>query len=319
MKILYVVIAAKDTPLTIQHDDDVAHVCPRQLKQGVERLGVKADYFPIAGTVSRWNYLKGAVKFFLMSLRGELDQYDLIHAHYGFHGWVARCQLRKPVVLSLMGSDVYRRWERLLARILVHLVSAVIVPGAQMRELIDNFPAEVIPYGTDLDTFVPMDQSSMRAKLNLPIEKNLILFPYNPSRVYHKRPDMIEAAIQQVEGAEIVVAYGNPSRVVAEYMNACDVLAMASSYEGSPGTIREALACNMPIVSVDVADVKTHIQSVPGCYLCERTPDDMAAKLRLVFADGKRLANGRERALPFGLEEMAAKTIEVYKRVLAKS
>jgi glycosyltransferase involved in cell wall biosynthesis len=318
MRILYVVIAAKDVPLAIQNSNEVAHVCPRQLKEGVEQLGYEADFFPIAGTVSKWNYLKGAVKFFWMSLRGDLDKYDIIHAHYGFHGVVARCQFRKPLVLTLMGSDVYRRWERLIARVLVKLVDAVIVPGGQMRALIDNYPAEVVPYGTDLDVFVPMDKDAMRQKLGLPKDKKLVLFPYNPTRVYHKRPDIIEAAVKQIEGAEMAVVYGKSSPQVAEYMNACDVLAMASSYEGSPGTIREALACNMPIVSVDVADVKDHITEVKGCYLCERDPNDMAAKLRLAFADNQRLADGRQHVLHLGLKECAARTIEIYKRVLQK-
>jgi glycosyltransferase involved in cell wall biosynthesis len=318
LRILYVVIGNKDVPLTIQNADEVAHVCPRQLKQGVERLGYEADYFPIGGTFSRWNYVKAAAKFFLMSLRGELDKYDIIHAHYGFHGLVARCQFRRPLVLTLMGSDAYRKWERLLARVLVHFVSAVIVPGGQMAALIDNYPVDVIPYGTDVGIFKPMDMMTMREKLGLPKDKKLVLFPYNPTRVFHKRPDVIKAAVEQIEGAEMLVIYGKTSEQVAEYMNASDVLAMASEYEGSPGTIREALACNVPIVSVDVADVKVHIGDVEGCYLCEREPNDMAAKLRMTFADNKRLTRGREKALPFSLEACAERTIEVYRRVLAK-
>ncbi len=318
MKILYVVIAAKDTPLVIRNENEVAHVCPRQLKEGVEKLGHQADFFAIPGTVSRWNYLRAALKFFWMSLRGDLDSYDLIHAHYGFHGVVARCQFRKPVVLSLMGSDVYRKWERQIARVLVKMVDAVIVPGRQMCALVDDYPAEVIPYGTDLDLFKPMDQTAMREKYKLPKDKKLVLFPYNPTRVYHKRPDVIEAAVKQIPEAEMTVVYGVHSSVIAEYMNACDVLAMASSYEGSPGTIREALACNMPIVSVDVADVLDHITGVEGCYVCEREPNDMAAKLRLAFADNRRLPHGRDKVLSLGLVECAQRTIEVYKRVLAK-
>ena len=318
MRILYVVPAAQDVPLAITNADRTAHVCPRQLKQGVERLGVEADYFPIGGTYSRWNYVKAAAKFFMMSLRGELDKYDIIHAHYGFHGVVARCQFRRPMVLSLMGSDVYRKWERQIARVIVNVVSAVIVPGAQMRAVVDDYPAEVIPYGTDVDIFKPADLQTARTKLGLPKDKRLVLFPYNPARVYHKRPDIIEAAVKQIPEAEMIVAYGKTSEQVAEYMNACNVLAMASSYEGSPGTIREALACNMPIVSVDVADVKMHISDVEGCYICERELKDMAAKLRLAFADNKRLAHGRERALPYSLEACAARTIELYNRILEK-
>ena len=314
MRILYVVPAAQDVPLAITNADRTARVCPRQLKQGVERLGVEADYFPIGGTYSRWNYVNAAAKFFMMSLRGELDKYDIIHAHYGFHGVVARCQFRHPMVLSLMGSDVYRKLERQIAR-----VSSTLYPRPcpfENERPANDYLAKVIPYGTDVDIFKPADQQTARTKLGLPEEEEACPLSYNPARVYHKRPDIIEAAVKQIPEAEMIVAYGKTSEQVAEYMNACDVLAMASSYEGSPGTIREALACNMPIVSVDVADVKMHISDVEGCYTCEREPNDMAAKLRLAFADSQRLAHGRERALPYSLEVCAARTIEVYNRIL---
>jgi teichuronic acid biosynthesis glycosyltransferase TuaC len=316
MKILFVVIAAQNVPPSIQHDDGVAHVYSRQLKQGMDQLGIEADYFPVAGTFSRWNYLKAALKLFWFSLRGDLDSYDLIHAHYGYNGVVARCQWHKPVVLTLMGSDVYRKYERPIARVLVRMVSAVIVPGAQMKALINKHPADVIPCGIDLDTFVPMDRDQMRRKHNLPNGKKLVLFPYNPARAYTKRPDVIQAAVDQIDNAEMIVVYGKTSQDVAEYMNACDAFAMASSYEGSPAAVRESLACNLPVVSVDVGDVKDHVGAVPGCYMCERDPADMAARLRQVFASDKRLENGREYALRFSLKDAAARTVEVYNRVL---
>jgi teichuronic acid biosynthesis glycosyltransferase TuaC len=318
MKILYVVIAAQNVPPSIQKGDEIAHVYSRQLKQGMDQIGIEAHYFPVAGTFSRWNYLKAAFALFWLSLRGDLNSYDLIHAHYGYNGVVARCQFRKPVVLTLMGSDVYRKYERPIARVLIRLVAAVIVPGAQMIPLIDNRAADVIPCGIDLDTFVPMDQNVMRQKLNLSSDKKRVLFPYNPARAYTKRPDVIQAAVDLIEGAEMLVVFGKTSQDIAEYMNACDALAMASSYEGSPAAVREALACNLPIVSVDVGDVKYHVGAVGGCYMCEREPADMAAKLRQVFVDGKRLEKGREYASQFSLKAAAERTVEVYKRVLQK-
>lgn len=316
MKLLYVVIATRDTPLVIQQDDSVAHVAPRQLKQGMERLGHQVDYFAIPGTVSRWNYLRGALKMLWMSLNGTLRQYDLIHAHYGYHGWVARFQFAKPLVLSLLGSDVYRKGERRLAKVLVKVVAAVIVPSAKMVELIE-YPAEVIPYGTDVDTFKPMDAMALREKYNLPKDKKLVIFPYDPARAAVKRPDVIQAAVDKIPGAEMVIVHGQPSSVIAEYMNACDAFAMASSHEGSPVAIREALACNLPVVSVDVGDVKDHIGKIEGCYMCERDPDDMAEKLRLIFAGG-RLKDGRDHVLSMSIVESAKRNVEIYERVLAK-
>jgi glycosyltransferase involved in cell wall biosynthesis len=316
MKILQIGIGAKNVPATISTDGETVSVHTRQLMEGLRQLGVEVDVLPVAGMYSRWNYLKAGLQVFKLWLTGGLKQYDLIHAHYGYNGVVARCQVGKPVIVTLMGSDVYRKSERAIARVLIRMVAGVIVPGAQQRALIADFPAEVIPYGTDLDMFRPMDKLEMRAKHNLPLDKKLVLFPYDPARVYHKRPDVIKAAVDMIEDAEWVVVFGKPPATIAEYMNACDVLAMASMYEGSPATIRESLACNLPVVSVDVADVKDHIADVPGCYICERTPEDMAARLRLVFADGKRLETGRQRVLHLGLVEVARETLAFYKKIL---
>ena len=124
--------------------------------------------------------------------------------------------------------------------------------------------------------------------------------------------------VDQIDGAEMVIVFGKTSQDIAEYMNACDALALASSYEGSPAAVREAMACNLPVVSVDVGDVKVHVAAVEGCYMCEREPADMATKLRQVFADNKRLENGRDYASQFSLKAAAERTVEVYKRVLQK-
>ena len=50
-------------------------------------------------------------------------------------------------------------------------------------------------------------------------------------------------------------------------LNAIDVLLMTSHHEGSPMIIKEALACNTPIVSLDVGDVKERLMNIEGCYV----------------------------------------------------
>ncbi len=316
MKVLFVVVATCNTLPVIQTDDRVAGVAPRQMKQGLERLGVQVDFLPVAGTFSRLNYLKACWKMLILWLTGKLRQYDLVHAHYGYNGIVARCQFTIPVLVSFMGSDVYRIWERRLAWLLARIVNRVHVPGEQMRALL-RVEAHVIPYGVDLTVFYPTNQAEARQQLGLNHAKKLVLFPYDPKRAV-KRADLVEQAVGRIEEAEVVVVSGKPPEVVAQYMNACDAMVMASTYEGSPVAIREALACNLPIVSVDVADVKSYIGHLPGCYICERTPDDMAAKLQLVFADGKRLVHGREQVLQLGLESIAEKTFAVYQQMVGE-
>ena len=117
MKILYVVIAAQNVPPSIQKGDETAHVYSRQLKQGMNQLGIEADYFPVAGTFSRWNYLKAAFKLFWLSLRGDLNSYDLIHAHYGYNGVIARCQSQGVNPGYALGRDYEEHADGLLVAI----------------------------------------------------------------------------------------------------------------------------------------------------------------------------------------------------------
>src|SRR5579884_3982488 len=77
--------------------------------ESLRPLGVDYDLLFINGRESRWSYLHG-----IRDLRRRLREkrYDLIHAHFGLSGWVARLQLQVPVVVSFMGDDVLVLIER---------------------------------------------------------------------------------------------------------------------------------------------------------------------------------------------------------------
>ena len=84
---------------------------------------------------------------------------------------------------------------------------------------------------------------------------------------------------ENVPDAELVLVSKKPLDVVPKYMNACDVLVLVSDGEGSPMVIKEAMACNLPIVSVPVGDVPEVIGGTDGCFLCSQEPGDVAKKL----------------------------------------
>src|SRR3989442_15067534 len=72
-------------------------------------------------------------------------------------------------------------------------------------------------------------------------------------------------------------------------MNACDVLVFPSAQEGSPNTVKEALACNLPVVSVPVGDVPLRLRGIEGCELCaDERPETIAAALERVLRRGPR-------------------------------
>jgi glycosyltransferase involved in cell wall biosynthesis len=292
-------------------------------------LGVEFDVLFINGRESTWNYLRGVAQVH-RQLRAK--RYDLIHAHFGLSGWVARLQFRVPVVVSFMGDDVLGRptrsgritlaghFLRISGFVLARLATSVIVKSRQMASRLRMPSAHIIPNGVDLNLFRPMDQAQARKVLGLDSGKKFVLFPYNPKEA-RKRFDLIEAAVslarKQVPNLELLVARGLPQEQVPIYMNAADVLVMASMSEGSPNAVKEAMATNLPVVSVDVGDTAESMGPTEGCYQVRREAAAMAERIVEVCRRGGR-TNGRDWIRRLSMEAVAKQIIEVYAAALGR-
>jgi glycosyltransferase involved in cell wall biosynthesis len=163
-----------------------------------------------------------------------------------------------------------------------------------------------------------MEQAQARKVLGLDSGKKFVLFPYNPNEA-RKRFDLIQAAVslarEQVPSLELLVARGLPQEQIAIYMNAADVLVMASIFEGSPNALKEAMATNLPVITVDVGDAAELIGSTPGCHLVLREAAAIAEKIVEACRRGGR-TNGREWIRNHSMELVAERIIEVYSTVL---
>jgi glycosyltransferase involved in cell wall biosynthesis len=292
-------------------------------------FGVKFDVLFVNGRESKWNYFRG-VRQVRRQLRAK--RYDLIHAHFGLSGWVARLQSRVPVVVSFMGDDVFGRptrsgritpaghFLRISGFILARLANSVIVKSRQMASKLRMPSAHIIPNGVDLDLFRPLEQAQARKVLGLDPGKKFVLFPYNPNEA-RKRFDLIQAAVslarEQVPSLELLVARGFPQEQIAIYMNAADVLVMASLFEGSPNAVKEAMATNLPVITVDVGDAAELIGPTAGCYLVRREATAMAEKIIEVCRRGGR-TNGREWIRKLSMEAVAEQIVGVYAAALRR-
>ena len=108
----------------------------------------------------------------------------------------------------------------------------------------------------------------------------MILFVGDPKRT-EKRFWLATEVINYLKtqaDVDLVIANGVSHEQMPLFMNACDVLLITSSSEGSPTIVKEALACSLPIVSVDVGDVCASIGNIPGCVVAQ---DELVATLSL--------------------------------------
>jgi glycosyltransferase involved in cell wall biosynthesis len=220
------------------------------------------------------------------------------------------------VVLTHHGPELlgHPRWQTRLARIVTPLFDEVIYVSQEGREAMRDEDGWVIPCGIDLDAFAPVPRAEARARLGLPASQPLVLWAGDPSRP-EKRFALVEAAMAQVQAslpeAELLLLTNQPHEVVPLYMSACDALVLTSAAEGSPMVVKEAMACNLPIVSVRVGDVPEVISSTPGCALAERDPGDIASKLVEILQKPRR-TDGRARIQHLGHDRIAQRLLTVY-------
>jgi glycosyltransferase involved in cell wall biosynthesis len=280
----------------------------------LRRLGVDADVLFIDGRAATVNYAKG-IRLLHQALRRR--SYALVHAHYVFSAVVARTQRELPIVLTHHGIEVLQGWQAPLSAGVSHLVDGLIVKSVQMRARLRRPDAQVIPSGVDLGVFRPLARGVARQRLGLAQDKRIVLYVGEPRP--EKRLDVIEAAVVLVrsrrQDVELRTVSGVPQPEVALNMNAADVLVLASDGEGSPTVIKEAMACNLPIVSVDVGDVRKVIAGTQGCAICAQDPKDMAEKLEVALnADGR--TTGRQAVAQYSWSAIAQQVRAFYARIL---
>ena len=297
--------------------------------ESLRAIGVQMDVLEIKG-IPRLRYLQA-----LPSLRALARSVDLIHAHYGYCGWLARLQFSKPVVVSFMGNDLLgtpdaegslKPLSKLVVQVdrwLARIVDAVIVKSAEMAKVVAPVKAHIVPNGVDLQRFRPMDPYKTRALLGWPEGKRYILFPGNPDDPRKgfrlARATMISASKQMSEPLALVPLKQVTPDQVPLYMNACDAMVMTSLIEGSPNVVKEAMACNLPVVSVPVGDVTELLDGVEGYTICPRDAEALAEALVSTLAGGQR-ADGRAALKPKGLdlESVAQRLMKIYADVLTQ-
>lgn len=292
--------------------------CIRDHIFALRAQGVDVDLWHIDRS-NKLNYAKAAWKLFLLSFRRK--RYDLIHAFYGHCGLLSRLQFRYPVVVTFRGSDLLSRRDGAIGRIVVRLVDEIIVMSEEMKRAAKRNDAHIIPFGVNLNLFTPYPMARARRELGLPLKERLILFPWDPARS-EKRFDIVKEAIHALKKEHkrigLVVVFDKPHEILARYMNACDAMVLASDREGAPVAIREAIACNLPIVSVDVGDVRQVIGDAEGCYLCRREPQDIAERLSWILKRKKRTKKAATNT-PLDAASSAQQVISVYNLVLNRS
>lgn len=294
----------------------------------LRRAGIEVEVFQFYGQRNPLNYAKAWLAVQRLLSR---ERFDLVHAQFGQSALLALPK-RVPLVITFRGDDLQGilgdrdgritapgRLLRRFSRAAAHLADAVIVVSAHMQPFVQNGkPVHVVPSGIDLELFRPQPRGPARARLNLPADERLVLFVGSP-QLARKRYALAQRAVDLLPPdarARLVVGWEVPHTQIPDYMAACDALVFTSLQEGSPNAVKEALACNLPVVSVAVGDVAERLQGIAGCELCaDDRPETIAAALARVLARGQRI-DGRSAVQPLDEHRITQRVIGIYNAVL---
>ena len=261
------------------------------------------------------------------------DRPALIHAHYGtMTACFCAAATSLPLVITFRGSDLNPYPNagmrgvlgRLLSQASACRAAAIICVSEELRSRLrwKRQRAVIIPTGVDVAMFAPRPRAQVRAELGWPADGPVVLFnASNEPEI--KRLDLAKAAVDAARQSlsdvrfEVLDGTVDPAGVPA-LMNAADCLLLTSDHEGSPNVVKEAMACNLPVVAVSVGDVAERLRDVQPGGLVASNIAAIATAIVDVLKDGRR-SNGRQALVgqQLALTDVASRVIAVYEHVVA--
>lgn len=294
--------SGKVTPFIMEQADSLA------------KAGLEIDFYSVEGRKIT-GYLRN-----LKSLKNKINEFkpDIIHAHYGLSGLLANLQRRVQVVTTYHGSDINNSnvfpFSRMCMILSAHNI--FVSDKNRLKSGLNN-KQSLIPCGVDIGLFKPKDKIEARKVLGLDGDKKYILFAGAFDNKV-KNAGLAQEAVSLVSDVTLLELKGYTRNEVVLLMNAVDCVLMTSFTEGSPQFIKEAMACNCPVVSVPAGDVPVVINQIEGCFLTTYEQEDVAVKIKMALEFNSR-TKGRERIIEMklDLETVAQRIIEVYLKVIS--
>ncbi|MEZ5075622.1 MAG: glycosyltransferase [Solirubrobacterales bacterium] len=302
----------------------------RDIVDEVRRQGVPADVLFIRGYRSAGAYLAGALVALLMPIAYP-RRYRLVHCHTGEAALAARFFFGAPVLASYLGTDILgaqiggglklRATYGLRSRIIrahAGLMSATTTKSREMEALLTpraRARNAVIPDGVDRARFHPRDRELARAELGWRTDRTIVLFAgrvESPEKRLWLAREVVGLAGAEIPGLELRIVSDVPPEAMPVHYAAADCLLHTSVSEGSSNVIKEALACDLPVLATPAGDVRELLDGVAGCMVCEPRAPALASAL-VELLSRYRESDGRDHTGGLSIEEAARRTIAEYR------
>lgn len=316
----------------------------------------KKYFYPITGM----SYSHFVFKYATKNIKPEPD---LIHAHFSYPDGYGMMKLAKkwrvPLVISALGTierkvayeGTYTSKQIIEA---MNFADKILSVSEDLKLHIVNLgineeKVHVVPNGVDTKKFKPAGKAHARNLLNLPQDKNIVLFVGALRKI--KGVDyLIEAAENFVNPNTDLFMVGRDDGLrknlekrahelkIADYIkftgpinhddiplwiSASDILVLPSLSEGRPNVVLEALACEVPVVATNVGGIpELMVDGETGYLVPAKSPRELSRKINKLLEDKNRRENmgklGRKSIIQKGLtwEAHAKMTVDIYSDLL---
>lgn len=300
--------------------------------QSLKQLGVEIEYGYLSARKNPISLVKAGMR--IRKLANKTNS-DLVHVLWGATSSLITVMFSsKPVVISFCGSDLYGNYNQNGGKTISGRISAffsilssffaegIIVKSDLLGKMLPFSPSgkvTTIPNGVDLKAFFPIDKGEARERLNLSHDKKYVLF-FNGSGAFVKNEPLARKVIEnvqsQIPNVELLVVKNVVFEELVWYYNATDVMLLTSFHEGSNNSIKEAMACKLPIVSVNCGDAAFRLRNSTNSKVIDSWDSNvLAQELGRVLEKGER-ETGPDMCYEFEMNYVANSVLEVYKRIL---
>jgi len=290
--------------------------------------------------------------FQLLKRLHQAKPIDVINVHWAYPDAVgvvyAAKKLGIPVVTHALGCDVnefgkyqWRRqqiaWAFKESTMSVFVSQALLDVARSMGVKHDR--CRVVLNGVDQNKFHLGDQTAARQALNLPLDKQLVLFAgnYNIEKGLIYLIDAWKSVSQACPNAHLCVVGSGPEEqmiqeriktlghgehisllgrvaheLIPQYLHACEFLCLPSLREGCPNIVLEALSSGVIVISSKVGAVPELVDASRGMLV---TPEDSQALSETLI----EALNGdwQRQAWPWmSWADNALKVLEIYREAI---
>ena len=273
--------------------------------KGFEKLNIEIQ-LEYLGNLRSTKNIFNKIKY----LKKASKDYDLIHSQYGsMCSYIGSFIKNKPKIISLHGSDFnvnagnielnnfHTRLARFLSlRAMLHYDHIISVSKRMKNEIENIFPfkrVSSIPYPIIMEDFYPINKELAREKLNIGLDKILILFNIANINASVKRFTLAKEAVTLVQkklsNVKLHIVNNVSYSAVPLHVNACNLILLTSKSEGWPNAIKEALACNIPFVSTDVSDLSYIADKEESCKISEPIASEISKNILNVINYNKKI------------------------------